>query len=46
LINYAPKQVPKFIIDKNIPYSSLYNITAIQKPATEGIVELISLLSE
>ncbi len=44
LINYAPRFIPKYIIDKNIPYSSLYNITAIQKPATEGIKELIQLL--
>lgn len=46
LINYAPRLIPKFIIDKNIPYSSLYNITAIEKPATEGIAELITLLKQ
>jgi NAD-dependent deacetylase len=46
LINYAPYGIPKFIVDKNIPYSSLYNVTAIEKPATEGIVELIRLLSQ
>ncbi len=41
LVNYAPKHIQKFIIDKNIPYtSSLYNITAIEKPATEGVREL------
>ena len=44
LINYAPRTIPKFIVDKNIPYSSLYNLTAIEKPATEGIIELKSLL--
>ena len=44
LINYAPKFIPKFIVDKNIPYSSLYNLTAIEKPATEGIEELMILL--
>jgi NAD-dependent deacetylase len=44
LINYAPRSIPKFIIDKNIPYSTLYNITAIEKPATEGIRELAILL--
>lgn len=44
LINYAQRTVPKFIVDKNIPYSSLYNLTAIEKPATEGIVELKNLL--
>ena len=45
LINYAPRAIPKFIVDKNIPYSS-YNLTAIEKPATEGIGELISLLKQ
>jgi NAD-dependent deacetylase len=44
LINYAPRSIPKFIIDKNIPYSTLYNITAIEKPATEGMHELVILL--
>jgi NAD-dependent deacetylase len=46
LINYAPYGIPKFVVDKNIPYSSLYNVTAIEKPATEGIVELVRLLSQ
>src|ERR1044072_5679861 len=41
LIHYAKPFVPKFIIDKTIPYSSVYNITMIEKPATQGIVELI-----
>ncbi|MEO8710635.1 MAG: NAD-dependent deacylase [Parafilimonas sp.] len=44
LINYAPRFIPKFIVDKTIPYASLHNVTAIEKPATEGIDELISLL--
>ena len=44
LINYAPRNVPKFIIDKNIPYSTMYNIIAIEKTATEGILELVKLL--
>lgn len=38
LVNYAPWRIPKFIIDKNIPYtSSLYNLTTIETRATEGI---------
>jgi NAD-dependent deacetylase len=46
LVNYAPWPVPKFIVDKRIPYtSSLYNLTAIEKPATEGIEELKRLLT-
>jgi NAD-dependent deacetylase len=44
LVNYAPRTIPKFIVDKNIPYASLYNVMAIEKPATEGLVELSSLL--
>jgi NAD-dependent deacetylase len=46
LINYAPYGIPKFIVDKNIPYSSLFDVTAIEKPATEGIVELVRLLNQ
>ncbi len=45
LVNYAPWRIPKFIIDKSIPYTqSLYNLTAIEKPATEGVKELQKLL--
>jgi NAD-dependent deacetylase len=41
LIDYAPVFVPKFIIDKKIPYtSSLNNLTVIEKAAGEGINEL------
>jgi NAD-dependent deacetylase len=41
LVNYAPWTIPKFIIDKKIPYtSSLYNLTAFEKGAAEGIIEL------
>ncbi|HEX5150656.1 MAG TPA: Sir2 family NAD-dependent protein deacetylase [Parafilimonas sp.] len=46
LIDYAPHGIPKFIVDKSIPYSSLYNVTAIEKPATEGIGELVKLLKQ
>src|SRR4051812_28904098 len=41
LVNYAPWRIPKFIVDKRIPYtSSLYNLTAIEMSATEGVREL------
>jgi NAD-dependent deacetylase len=47
LVNYAPYQVPKFIVDKKIPYtSSLFNLSIIEKPATEGVEELKSLLKK
>lgn len=46
LINYASKAIPKFIIDKKVPYtSSLQNLTVIEKGAGEGIKELQMLLS-
>ena len=41
LVNYAPWPIAKFIVDKRIPStSSLYNLTVIEKPATEGVKEL------
>ncbi|HWB28208.1 MAG TPA: Sir2 family NAD-dependent protein deacetylase [Chitinophagaceae bacterium] len=41
LINFAPRSIPKFIVDKRIPYtSSIYNLTYIEKPATEGVQAL------
>lgn len=41
LVNYVPWEIPKFIVDKKIPYtSSLYNLTTIEKPASEGMQEL------
>jgi NAD-dependent deacetylase len=41
LIDFASPQTPKFIVDKNIPYTrGIQNLYAIQKPATEGISEL------
>lgn len=45
LVNYAPWPIPKYIVDKQIPYaSSVYNVTNIEKPATLGVGELITLL--
>jgi NAD-dependent deacetylase len=45
LVNYAPWNIPKYIIDKRIPYTSeITNITAIEKSATEGVKELTTLL--
>ena len=47
LINYAAPFIPKFIIDKQVPYtSSIQNITAIEKPATEGVRTLIEMLTK
>jgi NAD-dependent deacetylase len=45
LINYAGPDIPKFIIDKNIPYTpGQRNLVSIGKPATQGIVEFHSKL--
>lgn len=46
LVNYAASYIPKFIIDKSIPYTySVNNSTTIEKPATEGVKELIRKLT-
>lgn len=45
LVNYAPPYIPKFIIDKSIPYTAtIKNLTTIEKTASEGVMELTSLL--
>jgi NAD-dependent deacetylase len=45
LITVAADNIPKFIVDKKIPYTSaVRNVTAIEKPATEGVKELKDLL--
>jgi NAD-dependent deacetylase len=45
LVNYVPFNVPKYIIDKQIPYvASQPNLFFIEKPATEGVAELRKIL--
>lgn len=45
LVNYAPFSIPKYIIDKKIPYTAaVHNLTVIEKPATEGVKELMTFL--
>jgi NAD-dependent deacetylase len=45
LINYATPAIPKFIVDKQIPYTPYFsNLTAIEKPATEGVKTMIEML--
>jgi NAD-dependent deacetylase len=45
LVHYVPPHIPLFIVDKKIPYiSSRENITAIEKPATEGVKEMAAML--
>ncbi|MFL5742235.1 MAG: SIR2 family NAD-dependent protein deacylase [Flavisolibacter sp.] len=45
LVNYVPWQIPKFIVDKKIPFTnSLYNLTAIENSASAGMKELQRVL--
>ena len=45
LINYVAMDVPKYIIDKKIPYTSaMKNLTLIEKPATEGVKDFMNEL--
>jgi NAD-dependent deacetylase len=47
LVNCAPWAIPKYIIDKQIPYANaVYNVTAIERPATVGVQELKNLLRQ
>lgn len=46
LVNYAKRAIPKFIIDKKIPYTSgIDNLTIIEKAAGEGMNVLIEKLN-
>lgn len=45
LLHFAPPFLPKFIVDRKIPYTQgLSNLTAIEKPATEGMAVLKEIL--
>lgn len=47
LLQYASPFIPKFIVDKRIPaVPQSLQITAIEKPATEGMMELTGLLKK
>jgi len=47
LVDFAPAGIPQFIIDKKITYSLAgSNITPIEKPATEGVRQLIEIISK
>ena len=47
LVDYAPWPIPKFIVDKKIPYTTaLHNLTAIEKGAAEGMQELQTHLAK
>jgi NAD-dependent deacetylase len=45
LLGYLPAGIPKYIIDKKIPeVSTRPNLYFVEKPATEGVEEVIKLL--
>ncbi|MET0394973.1 MAG: NAD-dependent deacylase [Chitinophagaceae bacterium] len=46
LVHYAPAGIPKYVIDKKLPDTGrVANVTSIEKPATEGIKDLVKLLA-
>jgi NAD-dependent deacetylase len=47
LVDYVKENVIKYVVDKRIPPVSRYhNIVTIEKPATEGMKDLLQLLTE
>jgi len=45
LLQYAAPYLPKYIIDKKLPsVSGYHNLHAIEKPAIEGVEELLTIL--
>jgi NAD-dependent deacetylase len=45
LLDYVEEHVPKYVIDKSIPaVNNIRGLHLIEKPATEGVAELIKLL--
>ncbi|MBS1774040.1 MAG: NAD-dependent deacylase [Bacteroidetes bacterium] len=45
LVDYVDDNVTKYVIDKNIPAVNRYNnVVRIEKPATEGVVDLLQIL--
>ncbi|GAA4331056.1 SIR2 family NAD-dependent protein deacylase [Flaviaesturariibacter amylovorans] len=44
LVDFAPWNRPKYIVDRKVPPNSIYGLTAIEKPATEGMEEFKRLV--
>ncbi len=44
LLQFLPRHTPKYVLDKVVPEVSYDNIIPIEKPATEGIKDLLALL--
>lgn len=46
LVQYSPRDIPKYVIDKKLPHTGdISKVVHIEKPATEGVAELVRLLS-
>ena len=46
LLDYAPKEIPIFLIDPNDVYTSYKNVTFIKEKAGTGVQKLIEILKE
>lgn len=48
LLDYVPIHTPKYLIDKKIPEidKGMKSLHIIEKPATEGVAELVKILTE
>ncbi|MBK7763339.1 MAG: NAD-dependent deacylase [Bacteroidetes bacterium] len=46
LVHYLPPFMPVYVIDKKVPKIDRRLVTYIEKPATEGVKELVKLLSK
>ena len=47
LVNYAARHIPKYILDKKIPYTSpMPNLFMIEQAASTGISELVSRIRD
>lgn len=44
LVDFVRPDRPKYIVDKKVPATGLRNLVVIEKPATEGMLELKQLL--
>ncbi len=46
LVNFIRRGIPVYVIDKKIPYvGHISNLTLIEKPATEGVSQLIKIIT-
>lgn len=47
LVQYAPYGIPKFVVDKKIPFTgNINNLVTIEKPATKGVEDLKNYLDQ